>query len=61
MSVLVEGFGGPQVKRFEQVTSDCHQMSLAGLGPGLGWGCPMSGGAWAEGVPCLMSEGVIAG
>ena len=33
---------GPQVNKFEQVSSDDHQMSLAGTG--LGWGDPMSGG-----------------
>ena len=31
MSVLVEG--GPQVNKFEQVSSDGHQMSLAVGGP----------------------------
>ena len=35
--------GGPQVNKFEQVFSNCHQMSLAG--------------GWAGGVTCLVSRG----
>ena len=31
--VIISGVGwGPQVNKFEQATSDCHQMSLAGAG-----------------------------
>ena len=37
MSVPVGGGSGPQVNRFEQVSSDGHHLSLAG-GPGLGLG-----------------------
>ena len=29
---------GPQVNKFEQVSSDDHQMSVAGVGLGKGWG-----------------------
>ena len=44
---------GPQVNKFEQVTSDCHQMSLAGGGLGLGgWGGgPMPYECVGSGVP----------
>ena len=43
------GVGGPQMNKFEQVSSYGHQMSLAG-----GW-------AWPElGVPCLMARGAAA-
>ena len=35
MSVLV---GGPQVNKFEQVSSDCHQMSLVGGTSWIGMG-----------------------
>ena len=38
MSVVVGGGVGPQVKNFEQVSSNDHQISLAGA-----WtGCPRS-------------------
>ena len=46
MSVLVGG-GGPQVNKFEQVSSHGHQMSLAAVG--LGVPCLMSGGGPGSG------------
>ena len=51
--------GGPQMNKFEQVSSDDHQMSPAG-----GWGkgsqvwCP---GAWGSQVWCLGGEGWAEG
>ena len=37
MSALVGRVMGPEVNKFEQVSSDCHQMSLVGeLRPGPG-------------------------
>ena len=39
--VITTGQLGPQVNKFEQVTSDCHQMSIASR-VGLGNGGPMS-------------------
>ena len=50
MSVL-EGVG-PQVNKFEQVTSDDHQMSVVGLGVG-----PMSG-IWLVGPISGIKGGV---
>ena len=44
--------GGPQVNKFEQVSSDCHQMPPAGAGA---WGTRAGAGM---GVPCLTSKGV---
>ena len=45
--------GGPQMNKFEQVSSDHHQMSLAGEGvPGLRSSC-----GWSIWIPCLMSRG----
>ena len=50
----------PQVNKFEQLSSDDHQMSLARrLGPGdLFLMCV--GGGRVQGVSCLMSRGVGA-
>ena len=41
---------GPQVHKFEQVSSDDHQMSVAGVGmaKGRGWVCPEGGGVGVE-------------
>ena len=48
MSVLVRR-GDPKVKKFEQISSDHHQMSVAG-----GVGC------WGEGIlPCDLSHGTF--
>ena len=44
-------WGGPQVNKFEQVSTDDHQLSLAG-GLGLGVVVPCLG--WAGGAPHLM-------
>ena len=68
-----EGMGGPQVNKLEQVSSDDHQMSVAGVGsqvlcledrfPGLMSGGSRSPGLMSEGrrrggsSPGLMSEG----
>ena len=51
MSVPVRGC--PQVKDFEKISSDGHQISLSRTGG------PMSDvdGAGPDGVPCLMSRG----
>ena len=47
MSVLVGEWGvGPQVNKFEQVSSDDHQMSVVRVG--RGWVCPAEGG-WGRG------------
>ena len=46
-----EGWLGPQVNKFEQVSSDDHQMSVAGRDPQIG--CL----GWGEGSPSLMSGG----
>ena len=44
------------MNKFEQVSSNGHQMSSA---EGQGWVGPMSGGSWArKWSPCLMSGGV---
>ena len=53
---------GPQVNKFEQVTSDCHQMSLP-EGQGQGIPCLMSegGGLGLEWRPCLMPGGLGLG
>ena len=50
----------PQINKFEQVSSDCHQMSLAG-GPisdifWLGVGSDVRVRAEGSWVPCLMSR-----
>ena len=51
MSVPGGGWLGPQVNKFEQVSSDDHQMSVAGRDPQIG--CL----GWGEGSPGLMSGG----
>ena len=44
------GFGvGPQVNKFEQVSSDDHQMSVVGEGP-------MSGNGWIPMAQCTPLE-----
>ena len=54
---------GPQVNKFEQVSSVDHQMSLAGVGMSEGYvqGVSLSrgryvrrGGRWVSQVPCPM-------
>ena len=50
------GWGVPQVNKFELISSDGHQMSLAGDGVmGIPSLMMSRGGARAMGVPCLMS------
>ena len=59
MSALVWGIG-PQVNKFEQVSSDDHQMSLAGMRMSRQWVCP-GGGYVQRGVGMSrggMSRGV---
>ena len=48
---MLWGGGGPQVNKFEQVSSDDHQMSLVGGGAGAG----------ARLVSCLISRGGCQG
>ena len=50
MSVPVER-GGPQLNKFEKVSSDGHHMLVAGDKAGVP--CLMSGGSRGWGVPCL--------
>ena len=40
--------GGPDMNKFEQVKSDCHQMSLGNQGQG--WGSYVQKD-WARGIP----------
>ena len=47
MSALVGG--GPEMNKFEQVSSDGHQIAL-GVGPGLGGTMSGLGGGWASPV-----------
>ena len=51
MSVQVEG--DPQVNKFEKISSDGHQMSLARAKGGPVQLGPMSGGTLYSQVPCL--------
>ena len=52
----VPGGGGLQVNKFEQVSSDSHQMSLAGS-----WGGPWPGeGALYSEVQCIMGNSPMA-
>ena len=44
----IDGVGGPQLNKFKQVSSDNHEMSLAG-GPGLGVRCLMPREKWGWG------------
>ena len=55
MSVLV-GEGGPQINKFEQLSNDGHQMSLAGKAGVVGWG-ERQGQGWGSRLPCLMPGG----
>ena len=48
MSLLVARVG-PQVNRFEQVASDGHQMSLAGVGQGVPMSDTFGGEDWRWG------------
>ena len=64
MSVLV---WDPQVNKFERISSDGHQMSLSGAGPGpggpmsdvWGWGEERVGGTMSDGLK--LGEGTEAG
>ena len=38
--LYVWGWGGPEVNKFEQVSSDDHQMSVEGEGVGTQVSCP---------------------
>ena len=52
------GRGGPQVNKFEQVSSDDYQMSKRGLGDVP---CLMSKGSKGEGPMSDVQGGIVAG